>query len=120
MSYDLRLGVKVEGLDVIAVIDMPEKHSPTYNLAKVFRQSTGWNFEQGTWYRVSDVLPYIKQGISELIVNHAKYKKLEPDNGWGTISSARETLISLLDCIEHQYSDYTWQNIPPEHLWVCW
>ena len=37
MSYDIRLGVKVEGTDIIAVIDEPEYSSPTYNKVEGFR-----------------------------------------------------------------------------------
>ena len=36
MSYDLRIGVKVEGTDIIAVIAEPRLSSPTYNLRDMF------------------------------------------------------------------------------------
>ena len=49
MSYDLRIGVTVEGTDIIAVIAQPDKHSPTYNLGTMFRKCTGWDFEQSKW-----------------------------------------------------------------------
>ena len=123
MSYGIRLGVKVEGLDVIAVIDLPKYDSPTYNLGNLFRECTGWDFRQGEWYRVSEVLPKIEHGISELRINPDKYRHLEPDNGWGTIGSALETLESLSKCIDDNIgvSDWgKWQEIPAEFLWVRW
>ena len=43
MSYDLRIGVKVEGTDIIAVIGEPEKSSPTYNLREMFVTCMDWN-----------------------------------------------------------------------------
>ena len=67
MSYDIRIGVRVEGAPgCYAVIAEPEYSSPTYNIGDMFRACTGWNFEQGEWYKVSEVLPLIQHGISEL------------------------------------------------------
>lgn len=123
MSYDIRLGVKVEGLDVIAVIDEPEYSSPTYNLGKMFRACMGWNFEQGKWYNVAEVWPNIKHGIAELITHPGRYTKYNDPSGWGTVESAKEDLISLDECIKNNVGDSswgTWQEIPPEHLWVRW
>ena len=121
MSYDLRLGVKVEGADIIAVIGEPEYPSPTYNLGKMFRACTGWDFKQGEWYRVSEVWPKIEHGISELRMHSTKYKHLEPENGWGTVSSAIKTLESLTECIRQTVDgNYSWNKIPPDKLWVCW
>lgn len=123
MSYDIRLGVKVEGLDLIAVIDEPEYSSPTYNIGNLFRECTGWDFRQGEWYRVSEVRPKIQRGIAELTDNPDKYKHLEPDNGWGTVDSALRTLESLEECIADNIGESSWgkwQELPPEHLWVRW
>lgn len=59
MSYDLRIGVKVEGTDIIAVIAEPSVNSPTYNLGTMFRKCTGWDFMQSEWYSVAAVYPLI-------------------------------------------------------------
>lgn len=123
MSYDIRLGVKVEGLDVIAVIDEPSYSSPTYNIGDLFRACTGWNFEQGEWYKVSEVWPLIEHGISELRMHPRKYKQFNSPNGWGDTSSALEALESLSKCIRENVGEpyvYKWQSIPAEHLWVRW
>lgn len=121
MSYDLRLAVKVEDTDIFAVIAEPERHSPTYNLGDMFRACTGWDFEQGEFYRVSEVLPKIEHGISELKFNRKAYVKYEPDNGWGTTGSAIAALESLLECIrENIEGGYTWNEIPLDKLYVAW
>ena len=123
MSYDLRIGVKVEGTDIIAVIAEPERHSPTYNLGEMFRKCTGWDFNQSEWYRVSEVYPKIQRGLSELIAYPEKYRKYEPDNGWGSVESAVEALRSLKECIdgiEDPNSWSGWNTIPKEYLWVAW
>ena len=120
MSYDLRLGVKVEGTDIIAVIAEPEYSSPTYNLSKMFRACMDWDYKQGEWYNVKEVLPHIERGIHELKFNSKAYKKYNPDNGWGDVGSALEALESLAKCIAEQNNGWTWQDIPPEHLWMRW
>lgn len=121
MSYDLRLGVKVDGTNLFAVIAEPEYHSPTYNLGEMFREACSWNFNQSEWYRVSDVLPLIERGIHELRFNPHAYKQYEPDNGWGTIDSALKALTSLLECIDNNSTNgYSWNTIPIDHLYVAW
>ena len=121
MSYDLRIGVKVADTDIIAVIDEPEYDSPTYNLGKMFRECTGWNFKQGEWYRVSEVLPLIEHGVKELTINRKQYKQYDAPNGWGTTESALEALTSLRDCIYGNIAgDRGWQSVPAEYLWVSW
>ncbi len=123
MSYDLRIGVKVEGLTLIAVIDEPECSSPTYNLAEMFRACMGWDFEVGKWYNVKEVRPKIRNGIEELKNNWKKYKRLEPENGWGDVNSALRVLESLEKCIADNVGETPWakwQEIPEENLWLSW
>lgn len=99
MSYDIRFGVKVAGVtpDCIAVIGQPEYHSPTYNLRDIFVKSMDWDYTQGDWYPVVDVLPKAQRGITELTLHTDKYRPLEPDIGWGTIGSAIQCLRSIVD-----------------------
>lgn len=123
MSYDLRLGVKVEGTDIIAVIAEPERKNPTYNLGQMFRACTGWQFQQGDWYSVAAVYPMIQMGITELITYPEKYRTLEPDNKWGTVESAVVDLMSLKKCIDDIVDPDSWvgwNTIPKKHLWVAW
>lgn len=121
MSYDLRLGVKVQDTDIIAVIREPELHSPTYNLGEMFRACTGWDFKQGEWYKCSEVLSLIEHGIKELATNRKEYEQYNAPNGWGTTQSAYEALVSLRDCIyQTTAGDLYWETIPLECLWVCW
>lgn len=115
MSYDIELGVRIYDTDLYARIAEPEYANPTYNLGQMFRAATGWNFDQGKWYRCEDVITNILQGIGELVLRPSKYKVLEPKNGWGTIQGARECLESMRDCI-YEHAEY----IPIEHLWIRW
>lgn len=115
MSYDIEIGVRVYDTDLYARIDTPALDSPTYNLGRMFRAATGWNFEQRKWYRCEEVMPNICRGISELVLKPSKYKSLEPENGWGTIQAAIECLESMRNCI-YENAKY----IPIEHLWIRW
>jgi len=123
MSYDLRIGVKVEGLPLIAVIDEPEYSSPTYNLSEMFRACMRWEFEANKWYNIKEVRPKIRKGIYELKTNWKKYKRFEPENGWGDINSALRTLESLEKCIANNVGETPWakwQEIPEGNLWLSW
>lgn len=123
MSYDIRIGVKIEGYNDYAVIAEPEYASPTYNLREMFVACMNWDYEQGEWYKVSDVYEKIKRGVYELTFNEKAYRKYNPDNGWGDTESALEALKSLLDCIdsiEDPDSWEGWNTIPKAYLYMRW
>ena len=127
MSYDLRIAVKVAGTpkdeDLFVVIAEPECNNPTYNLGQMFRACTGWDYEQGKFYRVSDVYTNIERGIYELTYNKEKYVRYNPSNGWGSTTSALEALKSLKECIddvENPDSWTMWNTVPKALMWVAW
>lgn len=99
MSYDIRFGVKVAGAsdDCYAVIGNPEYDSPTYNLREMFVKSMNWDYRQGDWYPITEVLPKVQRGITELKLHPEEYKAYEPENGWGTIGGAIACLQSIID-----------------------
>lgn len=112
MSYDLEILGKIESGDYIC-IDEPKRRSPTYNLGKMFRAAMDWDFDQGTIYNVADIFENIQRGIAELERQPEKYVQYEPENKWGTVSSALEDLRSLRDCILEQ-------DIDTKYLYVRW
>lgn len=122
MSYDIRFGVKVDGMDgYIAVIDKPEYSSPTYNLRDMFVACMDWDYEQGKWYNCADVFPKIRHGHDELTLHPKKYRKYDSPNGWGTVESAIECLKSVVEKIGEIVSgDWGWNKIPLECLWMRW
>lgn len=122
MSYDIRFGVKVEGMDgYIAVIDELECSSPTYNLREMFVACMGWDYEQGQWYNLKEVFPKILHGAAELTQHPGQYRQYNSPNGWGTVSSARECLTSVCNKVAEIVSgDWSWNKIPLEHLWIAW
>lgn len=128
MSYDLRIAVKVAGVpkdepDLYVVIAEPELSHPTYNLGEMFRACTGWDYDQGEFYRVSDVYAKINRGIYELTYNEDKYLPMNPPNGWGSTKSALRALESLKKCIdeiEDPDSWTEWNTIPKALMYVAW
>ena len=123
MSYDIRFGVKVEGAaDVYAIIGQPEYASPTYNIREILVRCMDWDYEQGKWYRMDEVLPKIEDGIMELISNPHLYKLYEPENGWGSVESAKNCLGSIYKWF---YPDNEWgrkwdEDIPLNCMYMKW
>ena len=123
MSYDIRFGVRVHGADnVYVVIGAPEYDSPTYNNRDIFVHCMDWDYEQGKWYPMDEILPKIKSGINELITNPHLYKPYEPENGWGGIDSAKKCLQSICDWF---YPDNEWErewdeDIPLNCMYFKW
>lgn len=121
MSYDIRFAVKVEGADELyAVIGQPERHSPTYNIGEMFRKCMDWDFEQGKFYQLSNVLPNIERGVHELRFHAARYRKYNSPNGWGDTSSALEALDSIMTWLTEDFK-WSWNSdIPLECLYIAW
>lgn len=115
MSYDLRICVKIEGLDKYAVIDTPEYDSPTYNLSDMFRACMDWDYEQGKYYKCDHVIQKVEHGIRELRTKRKEYEKYNPPNGWGDLDCAIRDLESLRKCIYENAED-----IPIQHLYMRW
>ena len=122
MSYDLRFAVKVAGReDLFAVIGEPEYASPTYNIGTMLRKCMDWDFHQGEWYRLIEVLPKIEQGIHELRFHEEKYIPYNSPNGWGTTDSAKKALESIMRWLTEDGLPWSWNgDIPLDCLYISW
>ena len=126
VSYDIRFAVKVKGApdDCYAVIGHPEHDSPTYNVRGIFVKSMDWDYEQSKWYPMTEVLPKVERGVHELSFNTKAYKDLEPDNGWGSISTALEALQSILDYFKDRNLSGlagSWNaDVPIDCIYMSW
>ncbi len=119
MSHDIRFAVKVADVahDIYAVIGVPEHDSPTYNVRRIFVQAMDWDYRQGEWYRMDEILPKIERGVHELRFNASAYTHLEPENGWGSTSTALNTLQSILNWFQ---DDDQGRSIPLKCIYMCW
>lgn len=124
MSYDIRFAVKVaDHEDLYAVIGEPERNSPTYNIGDMLRKCMDWDFSQGKWYQVTEIIPKIERGIHELTFNQTQYRCMEPKNGWGSCSTALYTLQSIIDWLTEEWSGIkgSWNaDIPLECIYMSW
>lgn len=126
MSYDIRFAVKVAGApdDCYAVIGRPRYDSPTYNLRKMFVACMGWDYKQGEWYPLKDVLPKIERGVDELTYNEDMYTQYNPENGWGSTASARNALKSIVEYFDmNSYEGHagTWNaDVPLDAIYMSW
>lgn len=122
MSYNIGFYVKVEGCDAYVFLGSPEYDTPTYNLRPIFEKAMNWDYEQGKYYPLNDVVEHVRHGIYELDTNKSVYKRLEPSNGWGSVEDALEVLTSILRWI---YPEKPWQrmfdeDIPINCIYMRW
>ena len=120
MSYDVHLGVKVAGTkNLIVSIDSPDFRDPTYNITRMLRNCMKWEFQEGKWYKVKDVMPYIEHGAFELNTFPFEYKQYELPGGYGQVKTARDFLNSLCAKI-NELTQRPSEPIPVEKLYMRW
>ena len=119
MSYDMRFAVKVNigDEDIFVNIGSPEYDSPTYNLRKIFEKCMDWDYEQGIFYKCSEIETNVLNGVNELAINGASYKQYENPNGWGTVEDAYVVLTALFRDM-HGISEL--KGVPLEYLYFAW
>ena len=100
MSYDIELVIDTGGARPAAVT---ECQSPTYNLGPMFSLALGGNIREVLHGRQAfDVIPLLDKATAAMRRAPAKFKKLNPANGWGSYEGALESLCWLLEaCKEH-------------------
>lgn len=99
MSYDLRLVIDTGGKYPALVTDIM---SPTYNLREMFELSLGMPIKQLEDKLANDAAPIILAAINAMKKSPAKFKKLNPPNGWGNYEQALNSLEWLHEmCIEN-------------------
>ena len=104
MSYDISFKVKVEGIDHYIDLDCCDANI-TWNVREIITRSTGlpWENEANNGL-VKDIVPAIRNGLTELERNGDAYKQYEASNGWGTVEGViqifREVLQSWGDLRE--------------------
>ena len=98
MSYDIAFKVKVEGLEDHYVDVGKCNANITWNLRDMITNSTDleWKNEANNGL-CKDIIPYIVDGLEELIMYPNKYKKYEAENGWGTIEGCKMFFEQIID-----------------------
>lgn len=99
MSYDIRLVINTGGEHPAPVTDC---RSPTYNLYDMFKLALGCPIRDLHGRVAADVIPILEGAIKSMKRTPAKFKKLNPPNGWGSYEGALESLCWLHEmCTNH-------------------
>jgi len=122
MSYDIRFAVKVAGKeDYFAVIGEPEHNSPTYNIGDLWRKAMDFDFEQGKFYPVKELIPHFERCIHELQFNPLAYKNLEPENGWGSAATVMTATLSIMEYLREDGWSRGWNSdLPLDYIYMSW
>lgn len=114
MSYDCEYGVILPNNEVVHYA-YPDLDTPTYNLREIFCESMGFDFEQGKWYRVMEMLPRFNRAEAELAAHKGKYRQMEPENRFGTVEDAAkcfrdwtEKALDIADRVPIEYLYWRW------------
>ena len=125
MSYDIQWCVETVRANrygnKYAVVHTPECDSPTYNYRKMFVACMDWDYEQGEYYPMPDVLPKLRHGLAQLIEHPELYRQYEPENGWGTLNGAVKCLTNWIDELTNEDNwDCVQHDWPLDTLWWRW
>ena len=98
MSYDISFKVRVADLENRYVEVGECSANITWNLREMIVQSTGleWKNEESNGL-CKDVMPYIANGLAELIKHPSKYIQYEAPNGWGSIEGCKRFFTQILN-----------------------
>lgn len=55
-----------------------------------------WRPDESNWTKANDLIPLLEAGLEKLKSDPEKYKKFEPDNGWGTYDGLVEYVENYL------------------------
>ncbi len=99
MSYDIRLVINTGGPRPAAVT---ECKNPTYNLFEMFKLALGRPICELDGMVAGDAILILKNATNHMKKSPARFKKLNPKNGWGDYEGALKSLCWLLEmCQEH-------------------
>lgn len=99
MSYDMQLVINTGGTRLVPVT---ECKSPTYNLGPMFALAIGAGIRSLDGRIAADIKPILAKAGADMRRHPAKYRKLTPENGWGSYEGALETIQWLHEmCEEH-------------------
>ena len=99
MSYDFNLAVDVGRKDgYLQYLDGFDMNY-TYNVSNMFEDALPGNdgVNQLNEMECSKAIPILEQGIKKMTDSPEHYKKMEPDNGWGTYDGALNVFKTLLE-----------------------
>ena len=70
--------------------------SPTYNLAPMFHAALDISLSDLDGERCTDCEPIFDDAVRRMQAEPAKYRSMEPSNGWGTYDDALQFMQDML------------------------
>jgi hypothetical protein len=97
MSLDIYITAKRE-------VDIYERNV-TYNLAKMYYKCIDKEkgFRKLDGMNCKEALPIVENAIRDMLVNADEYRKLNPENGWGSYEGLLATLQEMRNCCEANF-----------------
>lgn len=77
----------------------------TYNLAKMYYKCIDKEkgFKKLDGMNCKEALPIVENAIRDMLVNADEYRKLNPENGWGSYEGLLETLQGIRRCCQENF-----------------
>lgn len=93
MSYDVSFSAKLEGCETY--VSVGGGYNYTCNMGEAIRKANkqGLGIPDFNGKKASDVLPVLKEIITNFVTDTKEYRQYEPSNGWGSIETCLEFLL---------------------------
>lgn len=99
MSYDVWLEIDTGGEYPHRVTDSMD---PTYNLGPMFAAALGRPIRSLTGMSAAEALPVLRGAIAAMQADPARFKALNPPNGWGDYTGALDFMEWFASvCADH-------------------
>ena len=93
------LGEMADKAGLYEALWRPHRLIDGYNIPEEDHKAE-YEFEDKQEIRAKDIIPYIKEGLSKLRDNPNKFKKFNPENGWGSYEGLLNFTQNYLDACE--------------------
>lgn len=99
MSYDISMEIDTGGSEPAEVCDVGNY---TYNCGPMFFEALGVSLSSMDGRIAGEVADQLSLGVKNMIDDPAKYRAMNPENGWGDYEGALEYLLGIAKaCREH-------------------
>jgi hypothetical protein len=99
MSFSVRLAIDTGGEYNATIADVGD---PTYNMAPMFTKALGESIRELDGRTAADVVKQLEEACYDMDERPSIYEALNPPNGWGSYTGARQFLSRFLGlCRDH-------------------
>jgi hypothetical protein len=98
MSYDVSLAVDCGGAELMPLAILDANY--TWNVSPMFVEVVGSTPNGWDGKPASEVSELCGRILAAFATDPAKFRKLNPDNGWGSFEGAREFITKIKDACD--------------------